>query len=108
MAPVNTPPKEAHVLNDAILRAAIDLNKRDRTRRKIIMIISDGSERGSQAGYKEVLASFKRYGIQVRAVVLDRVPSRSTKRSRRSITSGVRDTRTFCRNTSTRPVLGIS
>ena len=28
--PVYTPPKEAHVLNDAILRAALDLSKRDR------------------------------------------------------------------------------
>ena len=54
-APVNTPPKEAHVLNDAILRAAIDLSKRDRTRRKVIIIISDRRERGSQARYSEVL-----------------------------------------------------
>ncbi len=70
-APVNTPPKEAHVLNDAILRAAIDLSKRDRTRRKVILIISDGRERGSQAGYKEVLRVLETHGIQVRAVVLD-------------------------------------
>ncbi len=28
--PVNTPPREAHVLNDAILRAALDLSKRER------------------------------------------------------------------------------
>ena len=70
-APVNTPPKDAHVLNDAILRAAIDLSKRDRTRRKVIMIISDGRERGSQAGYKEVLRVLQTHGIQVRAVVLD-------------------------------------
>ena len=48
----NTPPKEAHVLNDAILRAALDLSKRDRTRRKVIFVISDGRERGSQASYK--------------------------------------------------------
>ena len=45
--PVYTPPKEAHVLNDAILRAALDLSKRDRTRRKVIFVISDGRERGS-------------------------------------------------------------
>jgi VWFA-related protein len=70
-APVNTPPKDAHVLNDAILRAAIDLSKRDRTRRKVVMIISDGRERGSQAGYKEVLRVLETHGIQVRAVVLD-------------------------------------
>jgi VWFA-related protein len=71
VAPVNTPPKEAHVLNDAILRAAIDLSKRDRTRRKVILVISDGRERGSQASYKEVLRLLETHGIQVRAVVLD-------------------------------------
>ena len=36
--------KESHVLNDAILQAALDLRKRDRTRRKIIFVISDGRE----------------------------------------------------------------
>jgi len=69
--PVNTPPKESHVLNDAILRAAMDLNKRDRTRRKVILVISDGQERGSAAGYKEVLRVLETYGIQVKAVVVD-------------------------------------
>src|ERR1700756_3363091 len=53
--PVYTPPKEAHVLNDAILRAALDLSKRDRTRRKVIFVISDGRERGSRASYNDVL-----------------------------------------------------
>ncbi len=53
--PVYTPPKEAHVLNDAILRAALDLSKRDRTRRKIIFVISDGREMGSKASYSDVL-----------------------------------------------------
>jgi VWFA-related protein len=71
IAPVNTPPKEAHVLNDAILRAALDLNKRDRTRRKIILVVSDGRERGSTASYREVLRLLETYGIQVRAVVVD-------------------------------------
>ncbi len=69
--PVNTPPKEAHVLNDAILRAAIDLSKRDRARRKVILIISDGRERGSQASYKDVLRLLETHGIQIKAVVLD-------------------------------------
>lgn len=71
VAPVNTPPKESHVLNDAILRAALDLNKRDRTRRKVILVISDGRERGSQASYRDVLKLLETYGIQVRAVVVD-------------------------------------
>jgi VWFA-related protein len=69
--PVNTPPKEAHVLNDAILRAALDLSKRDRTRRKVILVISDGRERGSQASYKDVLRLLETHGIQIKALVLD-------------------------------------
>lgn len=69
--PVMTPPKEAHVLNDAILRAALDLSKRDPTRRKVIFVISDGRERGSQASYKDVLKLLETHGIQVKAVVLD-------------------------------------
>lgn len=69
--PVNVPPKEAHVLNDAILRAALDLSKRDRTRRKVIFVISDGRERGSQASYRQVMKLLQTHGIQVKAVVLD-------------------------------------
>ena len=69
--PVYTPPKEAHVLNDAILRAAMDLSKRERTRRKVIFVISDGRERGSNASYSEVLRVLQLQGIQVKGVVLD-------------------------------------
>ena len=71
IAPVNTPPKEARVLNDAILRAALDLNKREKTRRKIIFVISDGREFGSKASYRDVLRVLQTYGIQVKAVVVD-------------------------------------
>ena len=70
-APVNTPPREAHVLNDAILRAALDLSKRDRTRRKVIFVISDGRELGSRASYTGVLHLLQTRDIQVRAVVVD-------------------------------------
>jgi VWFA-related protein len=69
--PVYTAPKEAHVLNDAILRAALDLSKRDRTRRKVIFVISDGRELGSRASYNDVLHVLETQGIQVKAVVLD-------------------------------------
>lgn len=48
------PPKDVRVLNDAILRAALDLGKRDRARRKIIFIISDGREYGSKVSYSDV------------------------------------------------------
>lgn len=78
--PVNTPPIESRVLNDAILRAALDLikrhpndtavNKTETTWHKVIIVISDGQERGSQAGYKEVLRLLQTFGIQVKAVVV--------------------------------------
>jgi VWFA-related protein len=69
--PVNTPPREAHVLNDAILRAAIDLSKRDKTRRKVIFVISDGREMGSQASFRDVLRVLLAQGIQVKAAVVE-------------------------------------
>ncbi len=69
--PVNTPPREAHVLNDAILRAALDLSKRDRTRRKVIFVISDGREMGSQASFRGVLRVLLAQGIQVKAAVVE-------------------------------------
>jgi VWFA-related protein len=69
--PVYVPPKESHVLNDAILRAALDLSKRDRTRRKIIFVISDGREAGSKASYRDVLRYLLTNDIQVRAVAVE-------------------------------------
>lgn len=71
IAPVQTPPRESHVLNDAILRAAIDLGKRERTRRKMIFVISTGREFGSSAGYRDVLRLLQSRDIQVKAVVVD-------------------------------------
>jgi len=71
IAPVQTPPREAHVLNDAILRAALDLGKRERSRRKVIFVISNGRELGSQAGYKDVLRLLETRDIQVKGVILD-------------------------------------
>jgi VWFA-related protein len=54
-SPVITPSRQSHVLNDAILQAARDLGKRDKRRRKIIFVISDGRELRSDASYKDVL-----------------------------------------------------
>ena len=65
---VTTPPKVARVLNDAILMAAVDLGKRDRSRRKIIFIISDGREYGSTASYKDVLKVLLTNNISVYGV----------------------------------------
>jgi VWFA-related protein len=68
---VNTPPRESHVLNDAILQAAVDLAKRDRTRRKVIFVISDGREFGSSARYSDVVRILQKNEIQIKAVALD-------------------------------------
>ncbi|MGH9643955.1 MAG: hypothetical protein ACRD3Q_16225, partial [Terriglobales bacterium] len=46
---------ESHVLNDAILEAAEDLGSRDRTRRRILFVISNGRELNSDASYTQVL-----------------------------------------------------
>jgi VWFA-related protein len=67
-SPVITPPKQSHVLNDAVLKAALDLSKRDRTRRKIIFLISDGRELGSKAGYSDILKVLLSNNIMVYAV----------------------------------------
>jgi VWFA-related protein len=68
VTPVNTPPKVSRVLNDAILLAARDLSKRDRARRKIIFIISDGRELGSTASYSDTLKVLLTQNITVYAV----------------------------------------
>ncbi len=62
------PPKDVRVLNDAILRAALDLSKRDRARRRVIFIISDGREYGSKVSYSDVLKVLLSREIQVYAI----------------------------------------
>lgn len=66
--PLSTPPKESHVINDAILAAALDLSKRPRDRRKIIFVISNGRELGSTASYSDVLKVLLTNGIMVYGV----------------------------------------
>ena len=68
---VQTPPREFYVLNDAILKAAQDLSKRDKTRRRIIFVISDGREQGSNAGYDEVKRILLANDISVYGVGVD-------------------------------------
>jgi VWFA-related protein len=65
------PPKDVRVLNDAILRAALDLGKRDRARRKIIFIISDGREYGSRVSFSDVLKVLLSHEISVYAIGLE-------------------------------------
>ncbi len=67
----NSPPREYRVLNDAILAAAVDLGKRDRSRRKVIFVISDGRESHSTASYRDVLKVLLTNGIQVYGVALE-------------------------------------
>ena len=71
VTPVYTPPKQSRVINDAILEAARDLSKRDRARRKIIFVISDGRERGSTASYADTLKVLLTQNIIVYAVGVD-------------------------------------
>jgi VWFA-related protein len=71
VTPAYNPPKQARVINDAILEAARDLSKRDRARRKIIFVISDGRERGSTASYKDTLKVLLTQNITVYAVGVD-------------------------------------
>jgi VWFA-related protein len=73
----STPPEEArtyqpepHVLNDAILAAALDLSRRGPLRRKIIFVISDGRELDSNASYRDVLKVLQTYQIAVYGVAV--------------------------------------
>lgn len=68
---VPAPAKEYFVLNDAILRAAQDLSKRDPSRRKIIFVVSDGRELGSIASFDEVRKVLLSYNITVFAMGVD-------------------------------------
>ena len=68
---IHLAPQETHALNDALLRAAVDLGKRPRERRKVIFIISDGRESGSEAAYVDVLRVLLTNEITVYAVAVD-------------------------------------
>lgn len=71
MSGIPAPVSESFVLNDAILRAAQDLSRRDRSRRKIIFVISDGRELGSVASFDEVQKVLLSYNITVFGVGVD-------------------------------------
>jgi VWFA-related protein len=61
---------EPHVLNDAILAAALDLSHRGPLRRKIIFVVSDGRELNSIASYRDVLKVLQTYQILVYGVAV--------------------------------------
>jgi len=66
---------EANVLNDAILRAALDLSRRDRAeqgvRRRVIFVIGDGREYGSNTHFEEVRRVLLSQNITVYALGVD-------------------------------------
>jgi len=66
--PSQTPARESHVLNDAILMAAGELAHQPRGNRKIIFVISNGYEYGSRANYAQVLKVLLTNGIAIYAV----------------------------------------
>jgi VWFA-related protein len=68
---VITPPKESHVLNDVLVAAALDLGKRDRARRRVIFIVSDGREYRSNASYRDTLKVLLSNGVLVYAVAVE-------------------------------------
>jgi VWFA-related protein len=59
------------VLNDALLRAAMDLGRREKARRRVIFVLSDGREFGSHASYKDVLKVLLTYNVSVYGVEND-------------------------------------
>jgi VWFA-related protein len=68
---VTMPPKPSKVLHDAIFAAATDLVGRDRTRRKIVLVISDGQTTGNTHSFDETIQSLLEKGVQVYAVGVD-------------------------------------
>ncbi len=58
-------PKEVHTLNDAILAAGTALSTREKGRRRIIYVISDGKESRSKAPFKQVLQYLQTNQISV-------------------------------------------
>ena len=70
--PVYTAPQDVNVLNDAILRAAQDLSRRQKAaRRRVIFVISDGREYRSTANYGEVRKFLLSQNISVYALGVD-------------------------------------
>ena len=64
------PPREVHTLNDAILRAATALNKAEPGRRRVVYVISNGAEYGSEAKTKDVIQYLQRNNIEVDATLV--------------------------------------
>jgi VWFA-related protein len=61
---------EPRVLNDAVLMSAQDLGRQERTRRRILFVISDGAERGSKTSYADALKVLLTNEVQVYGLVM--------------------------------------
>jgi len=68
---VTIPAKQSKVLHDAIYLAASDLAKRERNRRKMVLVISDGDTTGSTHSFEETAQSLLGTDVQVYAVGVD-------------------------------------
>src|SRR5581483_12049204 len=58
-------------LNDAIYAAAADLAKRERNRRKMVLVISDGLNAGTEHSFDETKKTLLEVGIEVYGVRVD-------------------------------------
>jgi VWFA-related protein len=63
-------PREVHTLNDAILAAAVATTKTGQDRRRVVYVISDGKEYGSEAKQKDVIKYLQTHQISVYATVV--------------------------------------
>ena len=66
------PSAPTKVLNDALFQAAEDLTQREKDRRKVVLVISDGENRGSTHSFDATLERLLDRGIQVYAIGMDR------------------------------------
>ena len=64
------PPREVHTLNDAILKAATAVNKAPAGRRRVVYVISNGNEYGSEAKTNDVIKYMQRNNIEVDATLV--------------------------------------
>src|SRR6516162_5450361 len=65
------PTPVSNVLNDAIFTAASDLARRERSRRKMVLVISDGQNGGNEHLQDETIQRLLETGVQVYCVGLD-------------------------------------
>jgi len=71
---VTVPKKPAKVLNDAIFAAANDLGSRERNRRKMVLVVTDGDSSGNEHTFEEASQSLLQRGVEVYAIGLDQLP----------------------------------